>query len=117
MNTLAQSISPPSATYVQSLAAAGLLLLLSTYSTAFAGSATWKTNPGSGDWNTAANWTPATVPNGPVDIATFAFSNITNVSVSAEIEVDSIVFTSGASAFTITVSPNPNPGLEEIIIG
>jgi len=24
--------------------------------------ATWSTTPGSGDFNTAANWTPATVP-------------------------------------------------------
>ena len=31
-----------------------------------AGSATWDLNPGSGDWNTATNWTPATVPNGSV---------------------------------------------------
>src|SRR2546422_1806743 len=105
MNTLAQSISPPSATYVQSLAAAGLLLLLSTYSTAFAGSATWKTNPGSGDWNTAANWTPSTVPNGASDIATFASSQATNVSLSSGIEVDGIVFGAGASAFTIIVDP------------
>ena len=29
------------------------------------------TNPSSGDWNTAANWTPTTVPNGPSDIAMF----------------------------------------------
>jgi hypothetical protein len=32
--------------------------------TALAGSATWLTNPGSGNWNSATNWTPATVPNG-----------------------------------------------------
>jgi len=29
-----------------------------------AGSSTWGLNPASGDWNTATNWTPATVPNG-----------------------------------------------------
>lgn len=74
-------------------------------STTFGGSATWKANPGSGDWNTASNWTPATVPNGRYDIATFAFSNTTNVSVSdAFIEVGSIVFNAGASAFTVTVN-------------
>jgi hypothetical protein len=27
-----------------------------------AGSATWNLNPTGGDWNTAANWTPATCP-------------------------------------------------------
>lgn len=85
-----------------------LLLLLSTASSTFADSATWKTNPGSGDWNTASNWTPPTIPNGPLDTAAFAFSNTTGVSVSGPntTEVDGIVFNAGASAFTITVSPN-----------
>jgi len=64
---------------------------------AYAGSAQWNLNPGSGDWNTADNWTPMTVPNGPADIATFALSNITNVSISANTEVNSIVFTPAAS--------------------
>jgi len=67
----------------------------------YAGSATWKANPTSGLWNTASNWTPATVPNGPSDIATFASSSLTNLSISAGIEVNSIVFGSGAAAFTI----------------
>src|SRR5947208_15938786 len=57
--------------------------LLSAASSAFAGSATWNLNPTSGDWNTATNWTPATVPNGPNDTATFDVSNITDVFVSA----------------------------------
>jgi hypothetical protein len=48
-----------------------LLFLLSTWSGAFAGSAMWNLNPDTGDWNTANNWTPATVPNGPIDIAAF----------------------------------------------
>jgi hypothetical protein len=32
---------------------------------AHAGSAQWNLNPISGDWNTAENWTPMAVPNGP----------------------------------------------------
>ena len=76
-----------------------LLCLIAAHS--FAGSATWNVNPTSGLWNTAANWTPATVPNGPTDIATFASSSLTNLSISAGIEVNSIVFGSGAPAFTI----------------
>jgi autotransporter-associated beta strand protein len=89
------------------LAAVFLSLLLSPAGIAFAGSATWNLNPGNGDWNTATNWTPATIPNGPSDTATFASSNTTGVSVSAPTitEVDGIVFNAGASAFTITVSP------------
>src|SRR5215471_2704637 len=67
------------------------------------GSATWKANPTSGDWNAAANWTPETVPNGETDIATFRFSNITNVSTSLTTDVDSVLFRSDANAYTLTV--------------
>src|SRR6476660_1968489 len=70
-----------------------------------AGSATWDLNPGSGDWNTATNWTPATVPNGSADTATFAVSNTTAISISANTTVDGITFAPGASSFTITASP------------
>ena len=79
-----------------------LLLLLSITSSTFADSATWKTNPSSGDWNTSANWSPSTVPNGPSDIATFDSSTVTGVFLSANTEVNGIVFNAGASAFTIT---------------
>ena len=68
----------------------------------FAGSATWNLNPTNSDWNTAANWSPATVPNGPSDIATFDRSNMTAVSPSDDISVKSMVFNSTASAFTVT---------------
>src|SRR5215471_6161810 len=77
------------------------LLLLFSAATAQAGSATWNAAPTSGDWNTAANWTPATVPNGFADTATFATSNITGVSLSIPVLVSGIVFNSGASPFTI----------------
>ena len=70
---------------------------------AFAASATWNVSPGSGDWNTGANWSLG-VPNGVNDAATFGFSNTTAVSLSASTQVNSIVFTSTASAYTITVS-------------
>jgi autotransporter-associated beta strand protein len=87
-----------------------LCLILFTISilsaTCLAGSATWNLNPGTGNWNTATNWTPNTIPNAPTDIATFAVSNTTNVSISTDTAVDSIIFSPGASAYTITV-PNP----------
>src|SRR5437870_2167362 len=86
-------------------AAAILTLLLSTASSSFAGSATWKASPATGDWNTATNWTPTTVPNGASDTATFATSSTTSVSLSANTEVNGIVFNAGASAFTITAVP------------
>ncbi len=79
--------------------------LLVTARHACADSATWDLNPSSNDWSTAANWTPATVPNGPLDIATFEDSNVTDVSIPTDTEVDSVVFGQGASAFTTTVAP------------
>ncbi len=82
-----------------------VLLLALSAASSFAGSATWKTSPSSGDWNTARNWNPNTVPNGSADTATFKLSNTTNVSISLNTEVNGIVFNPGASAFTITAGP------------
>ncbi len=79
------------------------LVLLFSLQPAYAGSATWNLNPTSGDWNTAANWTPATVPNAATDTATFATSNTTNVTQSAFTTLDGITFAPGASAFTIGI--------------
>jgi len=81
-------------------AAAILTLVLSTASSTFAGSATWKANA-DGNWNNASNWNPATVPNGPADTATFARSNETFLASEFDIEVNGIVFNPRASAFTI----------------
>ena len=65
-----------------------LVFLILTNKAVRAGSATWNLNPGSGIWTTATNWTPATVPNGPGDIATFAVSNVTNVQIAGtQVEV------------------------------
>jgi autotransporter-associated beta strand protein len=80
------------------------LCVLATCETLHAGSATWKLDPATGDWNTAANWTPETVPNDPADIATFAISNTTAVSLSAPTHVDSLVFDPNASAFTVSTA-------------
>jgi autotransporter-associated beta strand protein len=83
----------------------GLLFLIPN-APAQAGSATWSLNPTNGDWNTAVNWMPNTVPNGPSDTAIFGFSTMTNISTSDQTEVDSIVFSPGASAYTITLAPS-----------
>ncbi|HEY2711807.1 MAG TPA: hypothetical protein VGI60_04770 [Chthoniobacterales bacterium] len=88
---------------IPALTLASVLILTSQL--ALAGSATWNLNPATGDWNTATNWTPATVPNSPSNIATFDVSNITGVSLSAAVEVDGVTFNPGASAFTITAPP------------
>jgi autotransporter-associated beta strand protein len=74
------------------------------FTTALAGSATWDQNPTSGDWNTAVNWTPQTVPNSETDVATFGASNVTNLSITnASVSLDSAVFNSGAPSYTLTV--------------
>jgi len=82
------------------------LVLLLTIHSGQGGSATWKSSPFTNDWNTAANWTPATVPNGSSDVATFGASSLTGVSLSASVEVAQIVFSAGTSAFTLSVQPS-----------
>lgn len=78
-------------------------ILILSAQISLADSAQWKLNPGSGDWSTASNWTPATVPNGPLETAVFATSNQTAISLSDAIEVNGITFNRAASAFTIAV--------------
>jgi autotransporter-associated beta strand protein len=78
-----------------------LPLLLSPLSLR-AGSATWNASPVNGDWDTAANWTPMTVPNSNKDTATFDASNITDITTSLVATTARIVFNPGASAYTIT---------------
>jgi hypothetical protein len=74
--------------------------------TSRAGSATWKSNPATSNWNTASNWTPGTVPNNSADTATFGSSSINNVSISANTEVNSLAFSIGGStAYNISASP------------
>src|SRR4029450_7564438 len=72
----------------------------------YAISTQWDLDPISGDWNTAANWTPNGVPNGPGDTGTFGLSHTTDVSISANTEVNSIIFTPAATnPYTITAGP------------
>src|SRR5262245_53133170 len=67
-----------------------------------ASSGTWNLNPTNNDWNTPANWSSNTVP---TDTATFAVSNVTDISISAQNSIFSIEFNSGASAYSFTVLP------------
>jgi uncharacterized protein with beta-barrel porin domain len=101
MNALA---CPPGRPLLGSIAA----LLFFAVPSAFAGSAQWvggfSVTPG--DWNTAQNWNPMTIPNAPADVATFSVSSTTGVSISADTQVNGIVFNAGASAYTIS-APAP----------
>src|SRR5215467_7556942 len=105
-----------------------LMFILSAL--AYAGSAQWNLSPTSGDWNTATNWTPMTVPNGPADIAIFALSNIADISISENTEVNSIIFSSAATnPYSITVSDgltltlsgagitNNSGGAQKLVVG
>jgi autotransporter-associated beta strand protein len=89
------------------VAAICCLLTLILPTVTYAISAQWDLDPISGDWNTAANWTPMGVPNGPSDTATFDSSSVANISLSANTEVKGIVFNSLAqlTPFTITATP------------
>src|SRR5262245_66301699 len=69
----------------------------------FADSATWNLSPSDSRWNRADNWTPATVPNGPADTATFAGSNVTDISFSAKTTISQVVFTEEASAYHMSI--------------
>jgi autotransporter-associated beta strand protein len=98
-----------------------------TASATFAGSASWSSNPVSSDWNTAANWVPATIPNTQADTARFGTSSVTNLTVGewsdgsgqTDTMVRGIVFAPGADPYTITVTPVPGayPSILEIFIG
>ena len=62
----------------------------------------WNLNPGSGDWNTAANWMSATVPNSSGAVAVFATSTVTSLGISHGTRVHEITYNPGASAFTVS---------------
>src|SRR5215471_7822397 len=86
-------------------AAAILTLLLSTASSSFAGSATWKASASDDEWFNVNNWVQRTIPNSPSDTATFASSNRTSIDIFAfDMELNGIVFNPGASAFTIATN-------------
>jgi autotransporter-associated beta strand protein len=80
------------------------MLTLPGLQSAHGDSATWKLDPTNGHWNSAANWTPETVPDGPGDIATFDVSNTTVINISQATELERLIFNPDASAFTITTA-------------
>ena len=80
-----------------------LILLCLAAPNSFAASATWRQNPQSSDWNTAANWTPQVVPNGSNDIATFSVTNEASISLSGTMEVSEMNFLSGAAGYVFSI--------------
>ena len=62
--------------------------------------------PATADWNSSANWMPATVPNGATDTATFAASSQASVSLSQNTAVATIVFDATAGTFILNAPAN-----------
>lgn len=85
------------------------MLLLSIVGVSYAGSATFKQAPASGEWFTANNWVQGTIPNAPGDTATFASSNRRSIDIAFSVEVNGIVFNPGASPFSIATNPAAVP--------
>ncbi len=70
---------------------------------AHAQDATWLQNPSSGDFNTASNWNPPTVPTGT---AFFGNSHTTSLTFSANTTAGGWTFNAGASNYTFTNAVN-----------
>ena len=95
---------------------AAVVLLLDAQ-LSLAGSATWLFSPQDSAWENPNNWTPGGPPNGPSDVATFSHSSQRDVNISSSVQVNSIVFTSGADSFGLGVSPSVAGAGELIISG
>jgi autotransporter-associated beta strand protein len=78
-----------------------VLCLASAVPASFAQDATWLANPASGNFSSAANWTPATVPTG---FANFGNSSITTLTFSGSRNLDGFVFETGAPAYTFNLT-------------
>jgi hypothetical protein len=61
--------------------------------------ATWLTHPGSSDWRTASNWSPASVPRG---VAVFGQSTILSVTPINSISISTLQFNSDAPQYSFT---------------
>jgi autotransporter-associated beta strand protein len=87
----------PVGKFTRSLTALCTFILFSTIAPA----QTWLAAPGSNDWNTAANWVPANVPDSPGGTAVFVVSTITDPTVNSLVDIDGVTFNAGASTYTI----------------
>jgi len=114
MDNEMKTISKTTTYIVHSIAAAVLIL---TAQLGMAGNATWLSSPQDSAWENPNNWTAGGPPNGPSDVATFSHSSQRDVTISSSVQVNSIVFTSGADSFGLGVSPSVAGAGELIISG
>lgn len=85
-----------------------VLITVATPRVSLAASAFWSASASTGDWNSASNWNPNTVPNGPNDTA--SFFNVSSqtqaaISVSTNTIVNALDYNNTARAYTITITP------------
>jgi autotransporter-associated beta strand protein len=66
----------------------------------------WSVSPSNNNWNNGGNWVLGVVPNGTGDVATFITSSLHTARLSADVNLASVAFTSGADAFTIDTNGN-----------
>ncbi len=67
---------------------------------AHAQNATWSATPSTNDWNTSANWTPATVP---TNTARFGPSTITSVAINTDTSINTMRFNAAAPTYTFAI--------------
>jgi len=70
---------------------------------------TWNAQAASGDWDTAANWSPAEIPSGTAQFATSYQTAITFSTAGAT--VDTVEFVEGAPTYTFTIGSTSSPAL------
>src|SRR5436305_7241021 len=70
------------------------------------------------DWNTAANWTPATVPNSPTAAVNFTGTALGTINISASVQAQSLTFTNPTGNYTLTSSVGQTlSGVTDITVG
>jgi autotransporter-associated beta strand protein len=77
---------------------------------------TW-IGPGT-DWNTAANWFPATVPNTSSATAVFSGTGLGSVNISASVLTQELFFNNATGNYTLTSSTNQTlSGVKAVLVG
>jgi len=71
---------------------------------------TWKTQPATGEWNTADNWTPSGVPTEKAAFSTTSQTTITFLT-TGDATVDCIEFADNAPTYTFILGPSTTPAL------
>jgi fibronectin-binding autotransporter adhesin len=70
-----------------------------------------------GNWNNAANWSPATVPNSTTADAVFADAGVGNVSLLSSVSARSLTFANASGNYTVSSSAATISGLNAITLG